>query len=312
MLRLSCHIKIGRISTTFVNDVEVVSGWEQITDTAKIVMPGAVKLNKDELRSLIAPGDKVEIHLGYDDNLLKIFAGYVTGISTKVPVAITCEDEMWQLKQTVITDNLQNASVNTLMETHFSEYTTHTLDSRLQPQFMIDNLNRAKILQKLREEYGLYSFFRGDVLHVGKVYDASTARVVSFAFEQNIIDDDLEYKRKEDVRLEVVAISNMRDGSKLEVKLGDAGGDQRTLNFYELGQKELKEAAEREIDRLKYDGFRGSITTFGEPHVAHGDIVRLSHPRNADKAGKYWVDQVSYNFGVNGYRQKIQLGPRAS
>lgn len=311
MLLLSSKIQLGRIAAEFVHEVEVTAGWEQITGTAKITMPAAVKLNKDELRKLLAPGDKVEIALGYDGDLIIVYTGYITGISTKVPIEINCEDEMWQLKQTVVTDNMVNATVDDLLAKHFAGYKTNTLNAKLGAQFMLDNLNLAKVLQKLREEFGLYSFFRGDVLHVGKVYDAANAKRVKFVFERNIIEDDLEYKRKEDVRIEVAAISNMRDGTKVEVKLGDKGGDQRTLNFYDLSQADLKEAATRELDRLKYDGFRGSITAFGAPHVRQGDIVELSHPRDADKAGDYWVDKVTYTFGVNGYRQKIQLGPRA-
>lgn len=311
MLRLSSKIKLGAIESSFVNSVSIESGWEQVTDTAKIIMPGAVKLDKDSLRELVAPGDPVVIETGYDDENHIAYRGYITGISTKVPINLTCEDEMWQLKQTTITDNLVNATVDSLMAKHFGGYKTHTLNASLGAQFVIDNLTLAKILKKLQESFGLYSFFRGEVLTVGKIYDVNTAARVRFGFEQNIIEDDLEYKRKEDVRIEVVAISNMRDGTKLEVKLGDKGGNQRTLNFYDLSKNDLKEAATRELDRLKYDGFRGSFTAFGMPVVYHGDIVELSHPRDADKAGDYWVDKVTTSFGVGGYRQKIELGPRA-
>lgn len=311
MLRLSSNIKLGRIEAEFVHGLEVVSGWDQATDTAKVEMPAAVKLDKDELRDLLAPGDPVTLRLGYDDELAIAYTGYITGISTRIPVTLTCEDEMWQLKQTVVTDNMVDATVDDLLAKHFKGYKTKTLNAKLGAQFVIDNLSLAQVLKKLKEEFGLYSFFRGDVLTVGKVYDTGTAGRVKFRFEQNIIEEDLEYKRKEDVRIEVVAISNMRDGTKLEERLGDKGGDQRTLNFYDLSKADLKEAATRELDRLKYDGFRGSITAFGRPQVKHGDIVELSHPRDADKAGDYWVDKVTTNFGTGGFRQKIELGPRA-
>ena len=44
-------------------------------------------------------GDSVRIHLGYNGSLQLAFAGYASVTSASRPVVITCEDEMFMLKQ---------------------------------------------------------------------------------------------------------------------------------------------------------------------------------------------------------------------
>lgn len=311
MFKLTCDIAIGKLRFDYVHQLTVQTGWEKQTSTATIQLPAALKVNRNKLRSLLAPGDPVHIQTGYDGRLNNIFNGYITGLSPRTPLEITCEDEMWKLKQSTITDSLKNAHLQDLLNKHFKGYSTNVLNTQL-GNYHIDKCSRAKVLEKIKEQFGLYGFFRKGVLVIGKPYDPQTAQRVKFRFQYNIISDELEYKRKEDVRLQVTAISNQPNGHRIEVKLGDTDGEQRTLNYYNLPKAELQKAAEREIDRLRYDGYRGSFTAFGEPFVMQGDIVELMHPEESDKAGAYWVDAVDYAFGVSGYRQTIKLGPKAA
>lgn len=310
MFVLSTHITIGDLEFTFVNNVEVVSSWEMLTDTAKITLPANIKVNRDKLRTMIAPGDKVTIKTGYDNNLNELFSGYVTSISPSTPIEIGCEDEMWKLKQSTVTDSIKNCDVQTLVDKHFSDYPCVIINSQL-GNFYIDKISKAKILEQLKKEYGLYSFFRSGFLHIGSVHDSQNARRVKFRFQKNIINDELKYQRKEDVKLQVHAVSNFSDGKRIEVDLGDTEGDKRTLHFFEMTKDELTAAATREFDRLKFDGLRGSFEAFGEPFIRQGDIAQLSHPEDSDLSGDYYVDKVTYTHGVGGSRQKIELGKSA-
>lgn len=311
MLKLFCDITIKNLHFDYVHRVEVQSGWEKQTDTATLILPSNLKTPRNRFRELLSPGDAVSIRAGYNGRLHPLFTGYVTGLSPRTPLEIYCEDEMWKLKQSTITDSLQNASLQTLLDKHFASYRTNILNTQI-GNYQIDKLSRAKVLERIKEQFGLYGFFRRGVLVVGKPYDPETTRRATFRFHYNIIDDELEYKRKEDIRLLVTAISHQPGGHRLEVRLGDPEGEQRSLNFYNLSKDELEKAAQRERDRLLYDGYRGTFTAFGEPFVRHGDIVRLEHPEESDRAGSYWVDAVDYEFGINGYRQIIKLGPRAA
>lgn len=44
-------------------------------------------------------GDAVKVWLGYNDDLQLAFMGYVRDVGFKTPVVITCENEMFKLKQ---------------------------------------------------------------------------------------------------------------------------------------------------------------------------------------------------------------------
>ncbi len=308
---LNCHIVIGSLIFEWVNNFEVHSSFEMFTDTAIIKLPAHLRINRDELLTYINFGNKVTIQAGYNKNLTKIFSGYVTDIKPSVPVEIKCEDEMWKLKQESLTASGRNMSVSKLLRQYYSSYRHKYLDVQL-GTFYIDNLNKVKILEQLKSDFGLFSFFRNDTLYVGLQYDPESAQKHTFVLDYNMAEDNLEFKLKDQVKLKVKAISNNKDGTKTEIEMGDETGDQRTLNFYNLTKSQLQEHAERELERLKYDGWRGDFTAFGEPVVKHGDIVKLKklNDENSEKSGEYWVDKVVYNFGMDGFRQKITLGPK--
>lgn len=309
MIVLTCKISINNLVFDFVNKTEAETAWQVLTDRATIVIPRNVKIDKDRITEYIKTGDSVKIELGYDDKLEVVFSGYVTHIKPRVPIEITCEDSMWKLKQLNISYNVRKESLKDVLTRFFKGYKLDVEDTSISRMY-IDKLSGSRLLEKLKNEYSLYGFFRGETLVVGKQYNPETANEVKFRLHYNIIDDDLIYKTKDQVKLKVKAISNNADGSKSEVEIGDLEGETRTLKFYNQSMTELKKAAHREYNRLMYDGWRGSFTAFGEPFVKHGDIVEIQYERETEKTGRYWVDKVKYSFGTNGYRQTINLGAK--
>ncbi len=306
---LRCDIQIGGLSFQWVNSIEIESSWQMLTDNATIVLPANIKVDKNKLSKQIKSGDKVTIKTGYKERLNTVFVGYVTYVKPSVPIEITCEDEMWKLKQVSINASGRAKDLDEFMRKYYPEYDVDALNISI-GKYYYANKSKAKVLEELKSDFGLYAFFRDKKLVVGKQYSGSGSAKVKFKLDYNIITDDLEYKRKDQVKLKVKAISNNADGTKLEIELGAADGESRTLNFYDLTKSELKEFAQREMERLKYDGWRGSFTAFGEPFVKHGDVVELEHAEDSDKKGAYYVDKVVYTFGVDGYRQEITLGAK--
>lgn len=306
---LNCNISIGEYIFTYVKKLEIETSWKMLTDTAVITLPSNVKdaFNHNKLSKAVKAGDPVVISIGYDEELVEAFRGYVTHVAPRVPVQITCEDEMWKLKQNNIVDSGKKQYLNDLLAKHFPNYTINAINVEI-GKYYIDNISGAKFLEALKKDFGLYSFFRGNTLCVGKRYDRNTSGAAKFKLDYNIAKDDLEFKAADQVKLKIRAISNNSNGTKTEVELGDPAGESRTLNFYNLSKAELQAAAEREKERLIYDGWRGSFKAFGEPFVKHGDIVTLEHNEESDKTGKYWVDAVKYTFGTDGFRQEIKLG----
>lgn len=96
-----------QIIMNFVNDIEIVSSYENLTSTAKIVIPRKLTFNGKNIASgissLFKRGDKVRIECGYFPNLRLIFQGFITKISLNDPILITCDDQMFILKNYNVT-----------------------------------------------------------------------------------------------------------------------------------------------------------------------------------------------------------------
>lgn len=314
MLKLSCKITIGSYVFNYVQQVQISSSWQKFTDTATILLSRNLKLANQPLNELIKVNDEVNIELGYDDELKTIFTGYVTAIKPTTPIEIMCEDAMWLLKKGSITKTWRNANIETILKDILPENIPYkvTYDYEI-GTFTAEKQSPAQLLEKIKTDYALVSYFREGTLIVGGPYSQSINEdTIAFAFNHSIIDNNLEHKKAEDSPLKVRAISNLADNSKLEATAGDEEGEERTLNFYDIKDRGLlKESAQNLISTLKYDGMSGSFTTFGEPLVYHWQTVELIDPNEEKKEGVFNIHNINRSFGMDGYRQEIELGPFA-
>ena len=322
MLRLQSKITFtSKIDGTeivfdFVNEVEIETSYENLTDTAKITIPR--KLNFDGkpiavgVDSIFKRGDSVKIELGYFPDLRTVFDGYISKVNPKTPIVLECEDKMFILKTTIISKysktsvTLKNLLTDIIGDV--VEFRT-LLDVEL-GSFKVSNASVAKVLDTLKSDYGFYSYFVNGVLNVGLAADSSDTQTIEYKFEENIIDDSsLEYQRSEDMRLKVKAVSiNSSDNSKIEVEVGDDDGALKTFHTQNATEAALREFANLKLTEWKYEGFSGSFTTFGEPYVRHGDTAKLISDKFPEKNGLYEVVSVKRLLGMDGYKQDIELG----
>lgn len=97
----AAKIKIAGLKTwqlDYVTEVEISRDMEKLTDECKITLPKKIKWDgKAEIP--VQRGDSVKVWLGYDGDQQFAFAGYVRDIGFKTPVVLSCEDEMFKLKQ---------------------------------------------------------------------------------------------------------------------------------------------------------------------------------------------------------------------
>ncbi|MTI33154.1 hypothetical protein [Xanthovirga aplysinae] len=319
MKRLTCLINIAKYEFTSVNEVRVNSSWDLLTDTATIVLPRKVQWSENDSlvsgdNSFFKRGDEVSIQLGYDDNNEVIFEGFISALKLGTNLEIQCEDAAKDLKSGNGTFNKKEPA--TLKE--FLDKVS-TIPFEADPlelgSFKTKEDSPAKALQKLREKFHLTTFAREGKLYVGPDFwpDLQQKEVPVFTFQQDIISDELTYKREEDVLYQVIAKSKMPDDTTIEVKEGDEeNADNKTLEYDNMPEAQLKERAKAVLDRVKYEGFEGSITTFGTPVVRHGDVLELKNPKypNAERNGKFLVKAVETTFGQGGYRQKITLNAK--
>ena len=87
MVWMSSYITIGDYIFRHVNSINIQSDMNNISDTCTIKLPNV----KGMLEKKIKPGQFVTVSIGYDDNLVQEFTGYVATISPKIPLEIVCE-----------------------------------------------------------------------------------------------------------------------------------------------------------------------------------------------------------------------------
>lgn len=364
----------------FAHTYDCNDSWRELTSTGKIVIPkhlyyrdannklqplDGTLVNIGGFSStppLLMRGDKVTIDHGYKyfKNGREIyegtesvsgehlFTGWISQVTSKKPIEFLIENNMWKLKQIPApthtfskTDTLESILKFLLKGSGFDVATnTETTFG----EFKIGNETVAEVLSRLRKAYRFESFFRGNTLYSGSLpYSSIVPKVRTFTFQQNIISDELEYRRKDDIVLSAVATNTIetdtgkvtKDGhpktkrSRLEVLVtlrngsevpdvfvkplhGDyppnTGGERRTLFF--PGAKnitDLTTLATNELKKYYYTGFKGKFTTFGIPFTRMGDNVQLIDPILPERNGLYKVRSCEYNGGVGGLRQTVEL-----
>lgn len=315
MFRLCAKIEIKgdrAWSFDFVNAVEITRDTEKLTTEAKIIMPKKVKWDKAD-KIPVKRGDSVKISLGYDDNLQTAFVGYVRDVGFKTPIVITCEDEMFKLKQMPTKKKAyRSVSLETLLKDQGISNRLNIMGEQALGAYRVTADTVAALLGKLSEQ-GIRSFFRYEngapVLYCGVLFERDTRPAQVFKTGLNIISDQsLQQQKGENMRLRVKAVSLMPDNKKIKVEVGDADGEHRTLHTYNKTESELKAWAEQEIKRLKRDGLTGSFTTFGHTLVDCLDAIGIVI--DGVKSGVYQVKKNIVKYGDGGYRQEITLGLR--
>lgn len=314
MLVLTCNIKIGDKRFTAVNAVTVKRSIYTLGATATIKLPvtsilrqAGLPATQVETAQAVKIGEKVEIHLGYNNRNRLEFRGYVKALNLRTPIEIECEDEFYQCRKR----NLQTGGTVTLAgllkKCGLTVGYAETLTLR---NFAVPDKPVSSVLAKLTKNYGLSVFFDLE----GKVYACRPERVtgdtVKYELRRNVINDDnLQYLNRADVKIQIKAVCFKRDGTKIEAKKGTEGGTAKTLYFYDVADtKELATLCQRELDRQTRNGYDGSITAFLEPYAAPAMVADLTDPVYPDRSGRYYIETVETSFGQNGGRRKVEIG----
>lgn len=297
----------------FVTSVEIMRDTEKLTDECKITLPKRIKWD-GAAQIPVKRGDRVKVWTGYGDDMELAFVGYVRSVGIKTPIVLTCEDEMFQLKQMpCVKKAYKNVTLETLLKDQGLEGVKVFGEQNL-GQFRVTDDTVAALLGRLQES-GIRSFYRYEdgtpVLYVGVIFERDTKPSQVFATGVNIISDSsLEQQQAANIRLCIKAVSIMPNNKKIKVEVGDKDGEHRTLHTYNKSESELKAWAEQEIQRLKVDGLTGSFTTFGYRLVDKLDAVGIKIDGN--KMGVYQVKKNVIKYGTGGYRQEITLGLRVA
>ena len=119
MKRLNVKIIIGDYVFNYMNSVEVLSDWDEFTDTCSIKLPQKLEFEGKPIgvgeNSIFKRGDAVEVWLGYHPNLELEFVGFISDILPGAPMTIKCQDFMWKLKQANITTSYKDVTLKKLL-----------------------------------------------------------------------------------------------------------------------------------------------------------------------------------------------------
>jgi hypothetical protein len=318
-------------------------------------------------------GDMIKFNVGYravvdggettymtgQKGIPDLFKGYISLVQPKLPFTLQCEDNMWLLKQMPtpaknwgnislqkITSTIIADSQNLPIITRYKEYVDLKVSdfSKTDLKFNVNNFTTtrgslASMLARIKSQYRVDSYFRGDELRIGYLHylPEDTVRH-TFTFQKNILDNDkLKWQRMDDAVLSMVVKSNYRvessgvtlDGVQeskhacTEILIyNNAGvftyvtkekgkdfptkhlkdiGERFTMNIYDAisDPKKLFEIGKPQLEKYYYDGFKGSFTTFGIPYVKHGDTVQLVNKILPEQSGLYKVKAVRYFGGYD-------------
>lgn len=316
-LTMAAHITFGAAHgrpsfvVKQVSSVRIDSSWQEFTDRAEIVLPRNVQyFRKYKVGEVFQVGDPVTIQLGYGTGELPIeFEGYLSDVGEGIPITLKCEDEMYQLKRGTVSFSKKEASLKDLLQAIAPGYEIDCPEVSL-GTVRYANVAPIKILEDLKNEAGISTYFEGKVLRSGIIYGAkSDAEIVKIKLEQNAVSENLNKKSSATDKVLIRAISLLKNGKKLEVEVGDEGGT--SIQRYYIGvevEAELKRQATEALKIYKVDGFDGTITLFGIPRLEHGMKVELSSIYYENIKGIYCIDKVSKEFSSSGYRQEVTLG----
>lgn len=293
--------------------VHIETTFKQLTQFAEITLARNVStFDKMNVREVFKVGDPIIIKLGYDGNDVEEFRGYVTRVSSDIPIVIRCEDEMWKARRMSVNYVGENIMLPDLLKKIAPGYEIDALEIKL-GDARFSKTNLGAVLEKLQSELKLYSYFIGKKLVCGKYYvEQSGAQIPLFDLEKNTVSNSLNYKNKEDIVLKIDATSITADGKKIEFKMGDDGGDTMTLKYYNVKlQAELEKKVREDYERATRGGFDGSFEAFGIPRVVFGQKCDLRSSIYPDRNGQYYIEGVNKSFDDGGYRQDIKLGGSA-
>lgn len=318
---VSVEVRIGKMNFTSVTKITIESTWKKFTNVAKIEIPKAVYY-RDEAGTLkpvkhlgeyIKVGDVVEIKLGYNARLFTEFKGYVArSPRIDIPYEIICEDEMWQLKRKEVNISIRNATVKQIISAVAPGYELDCLDE-LYGDFSMKNTTAVKVFDKLKQEAGIYTFFRDGRLVCGKVYtdEKIPTKQPVYEYGYNIIGANLQYIYPDEAKVKAYASSMQKNGTILRVEVGNDGGDIEYWDFKRyLKKEELKKLAERRLQTLKTrGGYRGTVRSFGWPRVQHGQVVQIIDSLYEERHTKNFADIITIEVSTDvGYKRTVDVG----
>lgn len=298
-----------------LESVEINCDVDNLADIATIVLPEAVMNRVWELDQKIIRGSEISINLGYNDVLRTEFTGYVQRITNDGSLVIHCEDALFLFRVSVPDKEFKNITLKQIAEylvTNVDPSFTVSCDYGITyEKFTIHQATAFDVLKKLQDETKGNIFFDNEkkVLHIHPAY-MEMGEKVNYSYHVNIEKANLEYKRKEDKKVEITVESTDTKGKVKSVTVGTTGGDKTTLKVGAMSEVDMKKVAESALKKQMYDGYEGTFDGWLIPKVKPTDSAHIEDLEYTYKTGSYYVKAVTTKLSRSGGVRTVKLGIR--
>lgn len=179
----------------FLNEVEVQTSYDKMTDTAKVMFPRNINYDGKNVfvgeSALFKRKDAIKIELGYSPKFRTVFEGYITKVGAGNPIVIECEDKMFLLKNTKVTypevtGTITHGKSGKLLKKpiivtdpiSLNQLLDYMIPNDIKYKIIVNNANGigvtddvnlgnlsvtkvsvTEVLDMLKSRYGLYSYF---------------------------------------------------------------------------------------------------------------------------------------------------------
>ena len=307
-----------RIIVRRVSSIKIETSWKNLTDTATVVLPRKVRdFDRMAVGDMFQDGDPIIIRYGYNGELNVEFEGYLSQVSTYVPVVLTCEDEMYKLKRKTVSVSREKCTLKQLLTAVAPGYKIQCDDMSV-GSVRYDSKLVTEIFDDLKQKMQLHTYFKGKTLVCGitSIGDGSLVDVVIERQAENSLKDKSVGKiwvRVESLQHYQRKTAGKKQPKKLFATKGEKDGNKITIRQPNLTQVEIDKIADNIYTKAKQPGLDGDLILFGIPHIEHGMTAKLSSILYPERNGMYYIDSVVKELEISkGVRQTAKLGNKTT
>ncbi len=230
-----------------VSEVRIERSIHNHTDRAVIQLPLSARIKQSnntggagvQTARIFNVGDHIKIELGYNGNLRTEFEGFISEINLTQPLEIVCEGYAWILR---MKKNIEKSWQSVSLKELLSEVIKNTPIS-LHPDIpditlkniSINKANGTQVLDYIKDLFKdaitIY-FINFNTLYAGLTYIDTTRNSVNYRLGYNTVEqDDLRYKKREDVTVNIELQYRTPTGQQKSIKRGDTSGTVKRDNI---------------------------------------------------------------------------------
>jgi hypothetical protein len=331
---LNSEITIGDYKFSGVHSVKIKRSMHNFADSAVIAIPSIVRITEAAsaeathmvIGTKFKEGDKVTIKLGYNGKLKTEFEGFVKRLDLGMPLQVQCEGYVRKLREMDVNRFFPKTTAKELLgliAKEIPEIKVVVKEDLKMYNISFANKNGEEIIKVIKEvSKGLLAvfFIKPNVLWCGLTYTPYSRKEDPFELGQidyrlgyNVVkDNSLKERKIEGEPVQIVFHGTKPDGAKVQKtsQAKNAKNKQKTQISNISEESELLKLADEKQLQTNYAGYDGTINAFLQPFCEPGWKANIVDSRYPARDGIYLVESTEVNFGLQGARRVVEIGPR--